>query len=365
MDMGKKSIQDQNSAPSEAENPTPPYDLHITNRFRHCDLNDPLFTDMHHLAQTWAGRNQALTAARPATAAPPPLSASEIKTRLAELPHLDIAHLLRDDPQLPPMPQIIEELRAVTADEHVSAEAIGEVILKDTGLSAFLLRLVNSAFYSFSCRVDTVSRAVSLIGVKPLYSLALGFVFSEIIARAPKNMPYLDRLWTHSLAVGIAAQTIWQAQEGGQDSKRLFVAGLMHDVGKLVLMCLGGEQARILYGQAEEDALMHDLEDKVLGFNHAKLGGFLLKKWNMPASLITAVHWHHNPYHAAHYKEPAIIHLADMLVIGLGLGVRPDSPVPALGRHSAAPYPLKTETLELVAHTLAGRLENIHGTFGA
>ena len=362
MDAEKKSTPDQLKAPEAPDRSQAALDPRITNLFRHCDLNDPLFKHMHQLAQTWPGREWAWGGDLP-VAVDMALPAAELKNRLAELPRLDVAFLLHDDPQLPPMPQVLEELRKITADERVSVEAIGEVILKDSGLSAFLLRLVNSPFYGFSSKVDTVSRAVGLIGIKPLYSLALGFVFSEIIARAPKNMPGLDGLWRHSVAVGIAAQTIWEIQEGQADSERLFVAGLLHDVGKLVLMCIGGEYARILYGQAEEGAIIYALEEKVLGFSHAKLGGLLLKKWNMPVSLITAVHWHHNPYHAAHYKEPAVIHLADMLVNGLGLGARPDSPVPALGRYSAVPYHLETETLTRVVAVLSERLEDIHAMF--
>lgn len=362
MDVEKKSTHDQPGAREESDRPQAAFDPRITNLFSYCDLNDPLFKNMHRLAQTWPGREWAWESG-PAAPPGPGLSVMELKSRLSDLPRLDIAFLLHDDPQLPPMPQVLEELRKITADERVSVEAIGEVILKDSGLSAFLLRLVNSPFYGFSSKVDTVSRAVGLIGIKPLYSLALGFIFSEIIARAPKNMPGLDGLWRHSVAVGIAAQTIWEIQEGQADSERLFVAGLLHDVGKLVLMCTGGEQARILYGQTEAGAITHDLEEKVLGFSHAKLGGLLLKKWNMPAPLISAVHWHHNPYHAAHYKEPAVIHLADMLANGLGLGVRPGSPVPALGRYSAAPYQLEAETLDLVATALSERLEGIHAMF--
>ncbi len=344
--------------------PTTPetdYDPQITARFRNCDLGDPLLRDMHHLAQTWTGREWAGSSGPSANFAAP-LSVAEIKEHLAQWPPLSIAHLLRDDPQLPPMPQVLEELRQITADEQACTEAIGEVILKDAGLSAFLLRLVNSAFYSFSSKVDTISRAVSLIGIKPLYSLALGFVFSEILARVPKNMPMLDGLWKHSVAVGIVAQSIWRVQEGKEDSERLFVAGLLHDVGKLVLMCLASEHARILYGRADGSLAVFELEDTVLGFNHAKLGGFLLKKWNMPAPLITAVHWHHNPHHAAHYKEPTVVHLADMLVNGLGLGPRSDSPVCASVRDSSAVYSLKPETLELAAASLADRLEDVHAT---
>ena len=362
MDVEKKSTHDQPGAREESDRPQAAFDPRITNLFRHCDLSDPLFKNMHQLAQTWPGREWAWRADSSASA-DSGLSAAELKSRLADLPRLDVALLLHDDPQLPPMPQVLEELRKITADERVSVEAIGEVILKDSGLSAFLLRLVNSPFYGFSSKVDTVSRAVGLIGIKPLYSLALGFVFSEIIARAPKNMPGLDGLWRHSVAVGIAAQTIWEIQESPADSERLFVAGLLHDVGKLVLMCTGGEYARILYGQAEEGAIIYDLEEKILGFSHAKVGGLLLKKWSMPAPLITAVHWHHNPYHAAHYKEPAVIHLADMLANGLGLGARSGSPVPALGRYSAAPYQLEAETLDRVAAVLFERLEDIHAMF--
>ena len=327
-------------------------------RFARCGLDDPLLQQLFELAKAWPDR-----VGVPAGDSAPTPAESELRDALAQLPRLDVAGLLRDDPQLPPMPQVLEELRQITADERAGLEDIGAVVRKDAGLSSFLLRLVNSAFYSFSAKVDTVSRAVGIIGVKPLYSLALGFVFSEIISRAPKNMPGLDGLWRHSLAVGLAAQTLWEVQEGPDGGERLFVAGLLHDMGKLVLMCVAPEQARLLYGNAASDTVMHELEDELLGFNHAKLGGLLLKKWNMPASLAAAAHWHHNPQHAAHYKEPLAINLADMLVTALGLGMRPDSPVPPLIRHGAANYTFKPEALDRAAEALALRLDDVYAAF--
>lgn len=327
-------------------------------RFARCGLDDPLLQQLFELAKAWPDCAKA-----PADDFAPNLSGPELHDALARLPRLDVAGLLRDDPQLPPMPQVLEELRQITADEQASLEDIGAVVRKDAGLSSFLLRLVNSAFYSFSAKVDTVSRAVGIIGVKPLYSLALGFVFSEIISRAPKDMPGLDGLWRHSLAVGLAAQALWEVQEGPEGGERLFVAGLLHDMGKLTLMCVAPDQARLLYGNAASDAVMHEMEDELLGFNHAKLGGLLLKKWNMPASLAAAAHWHHNPQHAAHYKEPLLINLADMLVTALGLGMRPDSPVPPLARHGAANYIFKPEALGRAAEALALRLDDIYAAF--
>ncbi len=345
---------DDNKMPSREDSFSPPDAVRLAELFKHYDPADPLLEDLLRLAQS-----------RKDSAAPAEeeeLSPDELKTALAEFPHLDINHFLRDDAQLPPMPQALEELRRITEDSNASLDAIGAVVLKDSGLSAFLLRMVNSAFYSFSSRVDTVSRAVGIIGVKPLYSLALGFVFSEIMARFPKDMPGLDRLWRHNLAVGIAAQSIWETQEGKEGGERLFVAGLLHDVGKLALICEAPEQARILYNQSDKDVPVHDLEDAALGFNHAKAGALLLKKWNMPAPLISAVQWHHNPYHAAHYKEPAVVHLADIAVHALGLGTRPGIPVPAPARHGATPYPLNAGTLELVANSLDQRLEEAYAT---
>lgn len=357
MNGEKEAPQGSTSTPAFAEALAGP---DFAARFKYYDAADPLRDDIIRLAQKWA--EDGGPAGKAPEAKIESLSPDEARTALAELPHLEINRLLRDDAQLPPMPQALEELRQVTEDSQASLEAIGAVILKDSGLAAFLLRMVNSAFYSFSSRVDTISRAVGIIGVKPLYSLALGFVFSEIMARLPKNLPDLDRLWRHSLAVGIAAQSIWEAQEGRAGGERLFVAGLLHDVGKLALICEAPEQAHILYGLSAGDTSIHELEEAVLGFNHAKSGALLLKKWNMPASLIAAVQWHHNPYHSAHYKEPAVVHLADIIVHALGLGVRPDIPVPAPARPGATPYPLNAGTLDLVAEALAKRLEEAYAT---
>ncbi len=337
-----------------------PENREITARFAHCGLEDPLLREIHALAQTLAGEQFSADPLQPCGEG---MATADLEAALAGLSQPDLAQILNDEHQLPPAPQILTELKAVTADEKSGVEKIAGVILKDAGLSAFLLRLVNSAFYSFPSKIDTVSRAVSILGVKPLYSLALGYVFTEALAAAPKHILNLGVLWKHSLAVGIAAQAIWEAGFGKDDSERLFVSGLLHDLGKLVLAGTAPEQARLLYGQAAGSTPAHELEEACLGFNHARLGGLLLKKWNMPAPLTAAVQWHHNPHQAAQYREPLVVHLADLLVTGLGLGARPTAPVPTPCPLSNPAQIIAEGDLAGVVQVLRGRLEDIHASF--
>lgn len=291
------------------------------------------------------------------------LSLEEFAAAAAQLTRRDLTSILNDEQQLPPAPQILFELKAVTAGERFGVEDIAGVILKDAGLSAFLLRLVNSAFYSLPSRVDTISRAVGILGVKPLYSLALGYIFADAQARLPRNMPDREGLWRHSLAVGIAAQAVWETIRGREDSERLFVAGLLHDLGKLILAVAAPEHAELVYARGAGLAPAQALEEICLGFDHARLGGLLLKKWNMPASLAAAVQWHHNPQQAAQYWEPAVVHLADVMVSALGLGVRPGALLPACASCGKLEEMVSAGCLEQICTALAARWDDVYAAF--
>jgi len=202
-----------------------------------------------------------------------------------------------------------------------TARALGEVISRDPSLTARLLKLVNSAFYHFSKRIDTVSRAVTVIGISELYSLVIAVSAIKSFSKIPNYLINIDTFWRHSLYCGLIARIIAR-RCNVLHPERLFVAGLLHDIGSLVLFDRAPQEARdlLLAAQGDEDVLYLS-EIKEFGFSHADLGGLLLGDWNLPLALRDAVQNHHRPEAAdAGKMEAAIVHIANALANRSDLG---------------------------------------------
>ena len=306
--------------------------LTVNSRFSYCGQGHPFLATLHSLAVTRllnslqaAGENEQ---GNPAQLIPPPPGN---ENSLPKITPMDPMDLVKKEGQLPPFPAVLIELQKVVQNEKSSAEDVAKVVRNDAGLSTFLLRLVNSAFYSFPARVDTVSRAVTMVGVRPLYLLSMGLLFHDMITAIPKNSLNITAFWQHSIATGLAAQEIWK-QMGQKEEERLFTGGLLHDIGKLAIACMLPDVEDVYkhLNIKVRRMPMHEAERELLGFDHARFGGMLLRKWNMPASLAMPVLWHHQPQGAAHYKEPIVVHLADIVANALGHSTIPGEVVPRL-----------------------------------
>ncbi|MCA9783582.1 MAG: HDOD domain-containing protein [Calditrichaeota bacterium] len=231
------------------------------------------------------------------------------------------AELVARQQQLCSLPDVYYRLLDVIQQPVSSAAAISEVIQTDPGLSARLLKLVNSAFYGFPRKIDTVSRAVTLVGTRQLSDLALATSVIRVFDGVPQNLITMESFWKHSLATGICARII--AENGlDVDSERLFVAGLLHDVGRLV-MCLAepADMTRALEQSRSREELLFQSEKDIFGFTHADVGACLMEQWHLPPALVEAVRWHHRPSAADEHQElAAVVHLADVIINSLRIG---------------------------------------------
>lgn len=212
------------------------------------------------------------------------------------------------------LPEVCIQVQALADSPHTTAEDIGEVVGKDTALTTRLLKLVNSAYFSLPRKIDTVTRAVNLIGMRELRNLTMAASAAEVFARIPSNLIDMAAFWQHSVYCGLLARTLAQ-RCNVLHSERLFTAGLLHDVGRLLmLMKLPDEvcQAESLRQQSPQDIC--DIERDLIGFDHAEVGHALLMHWNMPKNLSASVLYHHIPEqaHDAHL-EAALLHIADQV----------------------------------------------------
>jgi len=241
-----------------------------------------------------------------------------------------LADLVERDIVLPEIPTIVFELNEVMANPLVSSEQIAQVISKSPSLTAMLLRIVNSAFYSFACKIDKVSLAVTLIGTREISGLALGISIISIFKKIPRDVIDMHSFLKHSLACGTIARLL-AAQSNWPHTEQLFVSGLLHDLGRLILYNYFPEQAgRILARARSSLQLLHTTESEFLGCDHARIGQKLLKQWNLPLILENNVLHHHCPSDAPHPLPAAIVHLADLTANALGIGSSGERFVPPL-----------------------------------
>lgn len=241
----------------------------------------------------------------------------------AELPKvepLDPLDILRKEQQLPALPQVFLELQQAINATNTSADDLADIISQDPSLTAFLLRMVNSAFYSLPMQIDTISRAVTVVGVDQLSTLAVGTSVMSLFKDVPAEVLDMEQFWKHSVACGLIARRLCRITGKG-DPERAFVAGLLHDMGQLILLQAEPERAAGVVAHARsKDVLLCNEEKRLLGFDHATLGGMLLRKWNFPFVLVSAVLEHHYPKDEQKEAETGLVHCAETIATGLGIG---------------------------------------------
>ncbi|WP_319582216.1 HDOD domain-containing protein [uncultured Pseudodesulfovibrio sp.] len=239
---------------------------------------------------------------------------------LPDIQPLDPLDILRHDHQLPALPQVFLELQQAIGSRSTSADDLASIISQDPGLTAFLLRMVNSAFYSLPMQIDTISRAVTVVGVNQLSTLAVGTSVMSLFKDVPANIIDMEQFWKHSVCCGLIARRLCRITGKG-DPERAFVSGLLHDIGQLILLQTEPERAVAVHAHARaKDVLLFAEEKALLGFDHATLGGMLLRKWNFPYVLVSAVLEHHHPKPANKEAEPFLVHCAETIATGLGVG---------------------------------------------
>jgi HD-like signal output (HDOD) protein len=230
--------------------------------------------------------------------------------------------------RLPEIPSIVNELNDITADPYASANDIAEIVNKSPSLTAILLKIVNSAFYSFPAKIDTVSRAVTLIGSKEITGLALGLSTMQVFKDVPENLMDMKDFLRHSLLCGLISRII-ASQKNMPQTEQMFVSGLLHDIGRLIIYkYFPGQANAILNAAFESGQSLHSVEKDIIGCRHAGIGKMLLKNWKLSHALESNVACHHRPSQAADPVEAGIVHMADIISIGLGIGSSGEKIIP-------------------------------------
>ena len=215
---------------------------------------------------------------------------------------------------IPSLPTLYHELTAVLGLENPSLAQIERIISKDVGMAAKVLQLANSAFIGARGRVSSLLQAMSLIGTESVRTLVLSVhVFSECQADS-EVAAYLPVLWEHSVAVAALAQRIASSEKCPKAIvDESFTAGLLHDIGKVVLLSEMLDKYRQILGS--DPSSIPELETKHLGCTHAQVGAYLMSIWGLPAPLVYAVAFHHLPSETTETRFSALtaVHFADAI----------------------------------------------------
>lgn len=209
------------------------------------------------------------------------------------------------------LPDVVVRLNSLIDAGDTSIRELAEVVELDPALTATVLKLANSSWYGLPSRVDTVSSALMLIGQKALRDLALSASIVRTFRGIPGSPLDMHAFWDNSVACGVIARELGRAGNV-REEERLFIAGLLLGVGKLVFLARRPEQYRqVLAVAAQGEAAMVELERRLFGFDYAELGAELLKAWKLPEILQFLVGSHLSPLLAkAWQKESAIVFAA-------------------------------------------------------
>jgi HD-like signal output (HDOD) protein len=230
--------------------------------------------------------------------------------------------LVEEIERLVSLPDVCVKVNRLVDSPEYSAVRMGEIIKQDTDLAARLLRLVNSSFYGRRAPVETISRAVAMIGTKELRNLVLATSAIKLFTGIPADLVDMEAFWRHAIMTGVIAQHLAQRCHV-LHTERLFVMGVLHDIGRLAIYLRLTDQARdILLITGGDDWLLPATEEDILGFTHMQVGEQLLRSWGLPDGIVTVVGTHHCPDKAGEYRfDASLIHIAIVMSNGQMLGL--------------------------------------------
>ncbi len=213
----------------------------------------------------------------------------------------EIQKLVGKKDSLPSIPAVYFDLLKALQDPDCPTERIGEIVATDPALTAKILQLVNSAFFGFAREVSSASEAVMLLGVSTVRSLALTIHVFSAFEPVQSEHWSVEVVWRHSVRVGQWAKKIAELEGGDQGfAEQAFTAGVLHDVGKLILVDnLSARYLELVERSIKENRALTEIEQEALGATHADVGAYLLDLWGLPAALVEATALHHEPGRAS------------------------------------------------------------------
>ncbi len=260
----------------------------------------------------------------------------------------NLDRLLEDDIKLPSLPTIFSEINNAVKNPQCSGKDIADIVSKDTSLSAALLKIVNSAHYGLGKKVESLHYAAMALGTNQVSSLALGITVIKYFKGISGKRVNMQSFWRHSVACAIAAKTI-ATHVKGVNSDRVFIGGLLHDIGRLILLNYFPEECNSMVNKANKLGLnYYQIEPEYFGMTHAKLGSLLAAKWNFSDRISRQIHYHHAQFKKVPSKETGLVYISNWLVTALGIGSAGENGLHRLSMNAWTALNIPESTLEPV-----------------
>lgn len=252
------------------------------------------------------------------------------------------------------LPEVCVRIQLLADDPDAELNDFAQVVIQDPAFTAQLLKRVNSAYYGFPARVATVSRAIGLIGIRELRSLSLAMSAVEVFKGQPLRGYDMLTFWRHAVFTALLARGLAR-RASVLHEERLFIAGLLHDIGHLVIFTQLPEAAAVLSRPVIDHApRLCEMERETLGWDHAELGGALLRFWQLPEELSLAVQYHHSPLQVTRAaRETALVSLANSITHAI------EQQAAAEAGEAYDPYSRFLEIDKAVAASVFGSLSTI------
>jgi putative nucleotidyltransferase with HDIG domain len=263
---------------------------------------------------------------------------------------------------IPSIPSVVIKLRQYLSDPDVSFDELAKVIEFDPGLTANLLQLANSAYFGWSGQIKTVKEAITRLGTNRIFQMVLCMSVAPLVRKPVKGYDMeSDGLWHHSIATAICAEQLAKSLKVA-NSEEAFTAGLLHDMGKILLGTFVEIDDEPIKKLVQTDNLsFNEAERQVLGIDHAEAAAELLSYWKLPENVVAAARWHHSPNQAEekHSNIVDLVHVADILCIKMGWGIGIDGPLYCVNEEAEERLGINDQVVDEITDKVGAAIDDL------